>query len=154
MCNVERRAKSSGVNSSSARTSQKHQQLMQQYFQLVDWQRLKLPSAERRQPNSLNFFERSVEVWADWIRLKKELSTLGDELPAAESFPAKRKEQSLDPTKRDASREEFARRAIARGNMWESLSCLLTLLESFDKKIQRWVQCRCIRRRCSTTGSS
>jgi len=28
--------------------SQKQQQLMQQYFELVDWQRLKLPSAERR----------------------------------------------------------------------------------------------------------
>jgi len=35
--------------------SQKQQQLMQQYFALVDWQGLKLPSAERRQRDSLNF---------------------------------------------------------------------------------------------------
>jgi len=71
-------------------------------------------------------------VWKDWIRLKKELATLGEELPRAESLPAKRKEQSPDPIKRDASREEFGRRALVGGNMWESLSCLLTLLESFD----------------------
>jgi len=67
------------------------------------------------------------------MRLKKELATLGEELPPAESLPAKRKEQSPDPTKRNASREDFGRRALAGGNMWESLSCLLTLLESFDK---------------------
>ena len=52
--------------------SQKQRQLMQQYFELADWQGLKLPSAERRQRDSLNFFERSVEVWKDWIRLEKE----------------------------------------------------------------------------------
>jgi len=48
-------------------------------------------------------------------------------------LPAKRKKQSLDPTKRDASKEKFGQRALAGGNMWDSLSCLLTLLESFDK---------------------
>ena len=69
----------------------------------------------------------------DWIRLEKELATLGGELPAAESSPAKRKKQSPDPTKRDTSKEEFGRRALAGGNMLDSLSCLLTLLESFDK---------------------
>ena len=72
-------------------------------------------------------------MWKDWIRLEKELATLGGELPAAESSPAKRKKQSPDPTKRDASKEEFERRALAGGNMWNSLSCLLTILESFDK---------------------
>ena len=41
--------------------SQKQRQLMQQYFELVDWQGLKLPSAERRQRDSLKSFERSVE---------------------------------------------------------------------------------------------
>jgi len=53
--------------------SQKQRQLMQQYFELVDWLGLKLPSAERRQRDSLKFFERSVtvEVWKDWIRLKE-----------------------------------------------------------------------------------
>ena len=70
----------------------------------------------------------------DWICLKKELATLGEELPPAELLPAKCKKQSLDPTKKDASKkEEFGRRALAGGNMWDSLSCLLTLLESFDK---------------------
>ena len=45
--------------------SQKQQQLMQHYFELVDWQGLKLPSAERRQQDSLKSLERSVEVWKD-----------------------------------------------------------------------------------------
>jgi len=49
--------------------------------------------------------------------LKKVLATLGEELPPAELLPAKRKEQSPDPTKRDASKEEFGRRALAGGNM-------------------------------------
>jgi len=44
------------------RLSQKQRQLMKQYFELVDWQGLKLPSAERRQRDSLKSFERSVEV--------------------------------------------------------------------------------------------
>jgi len=48
-------------------------------------------------------------------------------------LPAKRKKQSPDPTKKDASKEEFGRRELAGGNMWDSLSCILTLLESFDK---------------------
>jgi len=106
---------------------------MQQHFELVDWQGLKLPSAERRHRDNLNFFERSVEVWKDWIRLKKEFATPDEELPPAESLPAKCKEQSPDATQRDTSREEFGRRARAGGNMWESLSFLLTLLESFEK---------------------
>ena len=38
--------------------SQKQRQLMQQNFELVDWQGLKLPSAERRQRDSLKSFER------------------------------------------------------------------------------------------------
>ena len=45
--------------------SQKQRQLMQQYFELVDWQGLKLPSSERRQRGSLKKNERSVEVWKD-----------------------------------------------------------------------------------------
>jgi len=113
--------------------SQKQRQLMQQYFEVVDWQGLKLPSAERRQRDSLKSFESSVEVWKDWIRLKKAFTTLGEELPQAELLPAKRKKQSPDPTKRDANNKEFGRRALAGGNMLDSLSCLLTLLESFNK---------------------
>jgi len=87
--------------------SQKQRQLMQQYFELVDWQGLKLPSAERRQRDSLKGFERSVEVWKDWIRRKTEFATLGEELPPAELLPAKHKKQSLDPTNKKASKEEF-----------------------------------------------
>jgi len=86
----------------------------------VDGQGLKLPSAERRQRDRFKSFERSVEVWKDWILLKKELATLGEELPSAELLPAKRKKQSPDPTKRDASKKEFGRRALAGGNMWDS----------------------------------
>jgi len=33
-------------------------------------------------------------VWKDWIRLNKELATLGEELPPVELLPAKRKKQS------------------------------------------------------------
>jgi len=115
--------------------SQKQRQLMQQSFELGDWQGLKLPSAERRQRDSLKSFERSVEAWKDWIRLKKDFATLGEELPPAELLRAKRKKQSPDTTKKDASKEEFRRRALAGDNLWDSLSCLLTrtLLASFDK---------------------
>jgi len=74
--------------------TQKQRQLMQQYFELVDWQGLKLPPAERRQRDSLKKIEHSVEVWKDWICLKKEFATLGEELPPAELLPAKSKKQS------------------------------------------------------------
>ena len=62
MRNVERRAKSSGVDSVVQGLSQKQRQLMQQYFELVDWQGLKLLLAKRRQRDSLKSFERSGEV--------------------------------------------------------------------------------------------
>jgi len=42
--------------------SQKQRQLMQQYFVLVDWQGLKLPSAERRQRDSLKSFEKILNA--------------------------------------------------------------------------------------------
>jgi len=84
--------------------------------------------------------------------------TLGEQLPPAELLPVKRKEQSPDTTKKDASREEFGRRALARGNMWESLSCLPTLLESFDKNYPEMgtdsVANICMKKRCSTTEST
>jgi len=63
----------------------------------------------------------------------KEFTTLDEELPPAELLLAKRKKQSPNHTKRDASKEEFGRRVLAGGNMWDSLSCLLTLLERFGK---------------------
>jgi len=73
-----------GLNLVVQGLSQKQRQLMQQYFELLDWQGLKLPSAERRQRDSSKCFERSVEVWKDLVRLKKEFATLGEELPPAE----------------------------------------------------------------------
>ena len=72
-------------------------------------------------------------MWKDWIRLKKELATLDEKLPPVELLPAKHKKQSPDPMKKDASKEEFGRRALTGGNMWDSLSFLLTLLDCFDK---------------------
>jgi len=48
-------------------------------------------------------------------------------------FSTKCKEQSPDPTQRDASRKEFGRRALAGGNMWELLSCVLIFVKSFDQ---------------------
>ena len=161
MCNVERRAKSSGVDSGSARTvteTATAYATVTEYFEIVDWQGLKLPSAERSKRDSLKSFERSVEVWKDWIRLEKELATLGEELPPAELSPAQRKKQSPDPTKKDTSKEEFGRRALAGGNMWDSLSCLLTLLKSFDKNNPEMgidsVARQMHQRRCSITGST
>jgi len=34
----------------------------------------------------LKSFERSVEVWKDWIRLKKEFATLDEKLPPVECY--------------------------------------------------------------------
>jgi len=50
-----------------------------------------------------------------------------------ELLPAKRKKQGPDPTKRDVRKEEFGRRSPAGDIMWDSLSCRLTPLKSFDK---------------------
>ena len=49
----------------------------------------------------MKIFERSVEVWKDWIRLKKELATLGEELPRVELLPAERKKLSLESHTQD-----------------------------------------------------
>jgi len=75
---------------------------MQQYFEFVDWQGLKLPSAERRQGDSLKSFERSVEMWKDWISLKKEFATLGEELPRYQ--PSARKRVQIQQRKTQAKR--------------------------------------------------
>ena len=74
-------------------------------------------------------------MWKKWIRLEKKLATSGKKLPPAELLPAKRKKQSPDLTKRDASKDEFGRRALAGGNMWDSLSHFRTVL---TKTIQTW----------------
>ena len=88
---------------------------MQLYFELVDWQAIKLPSAERRQRHSLKSFERSAEVWKDWIRLKKELATLGEELSPVEMLPAKRKKQSPDPKKKRRRQRGVWTKSTSRG---------------------------------------
>ena len=58
----------------------------------------------------------------DQTHLQKELVTLGEELPSAELLPAKRKEQSPDPKKKDASREEFRRLGRAPAGSLSTLS--------------------------------
>jgi hypothetical protein len=92
---------------------------MLQYFELVDWQGLELPSAERRQRDSLTCLKRSLAVWEDWIILEKERITLGEKLPRAEVLPAKLKEESPDPKiqKEGRDQREVGRRALAGGNM-------------------------------------
>jgi len=140
--------------------SQKQQQLMQHYFELVYWQGLKLPSAERRQQDSLKSFERSVEVWKDWTRLKKELATLVEELPPAKLLPAIHKKQIPDPTKKDASKEKFGRRALAGATCgicchvcWHSWNFLTKTIQRWGWTV--WQACdRCIKRRCSITRST
>ena len=57
MCNVERRAaeRVQVLILVVQGLSQKQRQLMQQYFELVGWQELKLPSAEMRHRDSSSF---------------------------------------------------------------------------------------------------
>jgi len=50
------------------RLPQKQRQLMQQYFELMDWQGLKLPSAERRQRDSLKIFEKTLSRSVERLR--------------------------------------------------------------------------------------
>ena len=109
--------------------SQKQRQLMQQYFEQVDWQGLKLPSAERRQRDSLKKLIAPSKCGKTGHVLRKNSQHLVKS--CLQWLPANGKKQSPDPTKRDASKEEFGRRALARGNMWDSLSCALTLLNFF-----------------------
>ena len=80
--------------------------------------------------------ERSV--WKDWLRLKKELASHGKELALAKLSPAKRKKQSPDLTRSDTSKEEFGRRTLAGANMWDSLSCLLTLFGQHSQGTCHW----------------
>ena len=94
--------------------SQKQQQLMQQYLEQVDWQGLKLPSAERRQGDSLKSFERSVEMWKDWISLKKEFATLGEELPRYQPSARKRVQIQQRGTQAKKSSDEVR---------WQEATC-------------------------------
>jgi len=67
------------------------------------------------------------------LQKRSGIGVFGEKLPPVELLPAKHKKQSPDPTKKDASKEEFGQRALAGGKLCDSLSCLLTLMESFDK---------------------
>ena len=62
-------------------------------------------------------------MWQDWIRLKKELAILGEELPAAELLAAKQKEQSPGPTSKEGRRH--------RGDQTKSISRVATCLQLF-----------------------
>jgi len=48
--------------------SQKQRQIMQQYFEIMHWQGLKLPSAKSRQRDSLKSFERLIKVWKNRLK--------------------------------------------------------------------------------------
>ena len=104
MCNVERRAKSSGVDSGSARTVQKQRQRMQQYFELVDWQGLKLPSAERRQRNSLKVLNAQSKCGKAGYVLRKHSQHLARSCLQRNCYHPSARNRVRIKTKRDASK--------------------------------------------------
>jgi len=89
---------------------------MQQYFELVDCHGLKLPSAERRQQDSLKSCERSVEVWKDWIRLRKNSQHLAKSCLQRNCHQPSARDR-VHIQQRETSKEEFGRRALAGGNI-------------------------------------
>ena len=52
---------------------------------------------------------------------------------SSEIVTSRAQEADSRSNKEGRKQEEFGQRVLAGGNMWDSLSCLLTLLESFDK---------------------
>ena len=59
-------------------------------------------------------FERSVEVWKDWIRLKKDLATIGEELPPVELLPAAQDTESRCNEERRKQRGVWTKSASRR----------------------------------------
>ena len=68
-----------------------------------------------RDRDILKSLERSVEVWKDWIRLKKEFATLGEELPPVELLPAKRKKQSPESNEERRMQRGVWTKSASRG---------------------------------------
>ena len=105
---------------------------MQEYLNLVDWKGLELPSTEKRCRVSVQKFERSPTVLAEWIELKETLAkfqaergngTSDDKGSDDMTSKAKCKRKS------DASPVQFCRRSLAEGNVWDSLADLLKTMK-------------------------
>jgi len=112
--------------------------LMQEYLHLVDWKGLELPSTEKRCKASVNKFELSPTVLAEWIELKETLAkfqaergneTSDDKESDDMTSKAERKRKS------DASPVELCRRSLAGGDVWDSLADLLDIMSYGE-----WVQ--------------
>jgi len=105
---------------------------MQEYLNPVDWTGLELPSIEERCKASVEKFERSPTVLADWIEMKEILAdfqaergneTSDDKGSDDMTSKAERKRKS------DASPVEVCRRSLAGGNVWDSLADLLKIMK-------------------------
>jgi len=105
---------------------------MQEYLNLVDWKGLELPSTERRCKASVKKFERFPTVLTEWIEHEETLA----------KFQAERSNETSDDKgsddmtskaerkrKSDASPEDFCRRSLAGGNVWDSLADLLKIMK-------------------------
>ena len=105
---------------------------MQEYLDLVDWKGLELPSTERRCKASVQKFEYSPTVLAEWIELNETLA----------KFQAERGKETSDDKgsddliskaeckrKSDASPVEFCRKSLAGGNIRDSLADLLKIMK-------------------------
>jgi len=113
--------------------SQKQRQLMQQYFELVDWQGLKMMSAERRQRDSVKSFNAQSKCGkTGYVLRMNSQHSVKICLQQNRYQPSARNRVQIQQRGTQAERI-FGQRALAGGNMWVSLSCLLKLLESCDK---------------------
>ena len=106
--------------------------LMQEYLNLVDWKGLELPSAERRCKVSVNKFERSQTVLAEWIETKETLAKFQAER-GKETSDDKGSDDMTSKAKRKrklvASTVEYCRRSLAGGDVWDSLADLLKIMK-------------------------
>jgi len=105
---------------------------MQEYLNLVDWKGLELPSTEKRCKVSVEKFERSPTVLAEWIELKGNLAKFQAER-GNETSDDKRSNDMTSKAehkrKSGASPVEFCRRSLAGGNVWDSLADLLKIMK-------------------------
>jgi len=105
---------------------------MQEYLNLVDWKGLELPSAERRCKVSVNKFERSQTVLAEWIETKETLAKFQAER-GKETSDDKGSDDMTSKAKRKrklvASTVEYCRRSLAGGDVWDSLADLLKIMK-------------------------
>jgi len=108
---------------------------MQAYINLVHWKGLDLLSTEKRCKASVERFECSPTVWAEWTELKENLAKFQAETGKqtsddkesddmiSKAAKAERKRKS------DASPVEFCHRSLARGSVWDSLGDLSQFMQ-------------------------